>query len=562
MSSINLKSYYLDTVNQNQLKNYIMNELSKRYFIQPVIGQINERFISITEIIAQKVPPDNNLNIQQNLERINKITIEQCLNAFSQILEPIEKREIEVPMQKQSNNSEDNSDVNNLYSKLMNERDYTAAAISNISTPVTKILNSKTPQFNLPPIPEEPIISKQRNNSSSFQERIELLKQNRNNVLEQRNLLDLETRENNYKQNILGEQAQNTNFNNDLLNNNQVYNDNYNISNVGRELVSQTEINQHRFTEYKDEKSMDYRKIDRQFFICSKDRQWYGDISNNNIQQPLEPYRYRMYLNNNKEKGIYLQNRQKNISSIRIVSVYLSISDINTQMPPYIFVYIPELENRLETSIVTKKYVFCILTKDDVIGTQIKYINFLTDNEYDPTPLSELTNLTFEILNPLGTLYNDSKDDLLISEIGLDDLFNPKNIVITTNKVYNTHTYNMKDILLIKNFGFKDGSNSQLKSYLNRDEGHPITTPEEIVNNNKYYNKIYIELPVIILDDGQILLNPMIIELQAYLTKSGNPVGNVYGALMNLILQPSIIMEISKLEPNSKEINQSRVTLI
>ncbi len=120
----------------------------------------------------------------------------------------------------------------------------------------------------------------------------------------------------------------------------------------------------------------------------------------------------------------------------------------------------------------------------------------------------------------------------------------------------------MKDILLIKNFGFKDGSNSQLKSYLNRDEGHTITTPEEIVNNNKYYNKIYIELPVIVLDDGQILLNPMIIELQAYLTNSGNPVGNVYGALMNLILQPSIIMEISKLEPNSKEINQSRVTLI
>jgi len=562
MSSINVKSYYLDTANQNQLKNYIMNELSKKYIIQPVIGQLNQRFSAITDIISKNVQPDNRLNIQQNLDRINKITIEQCLNAFSQILESFEKTEIPSNVQESSAIQEDNRDVNDLYSKLMNERDYTTNPISTISTPVTPITNSQTPQFNLPPIPEEPSIPSQRNNSSSFQERIELLKQNRNNVLEQRNLLDLETRENNYKQNILGEQPKNNNYNNDLLNNNPVYNDNYNIANVGRELVSQTEINQHRFAEYKDEKSMDYRKIDRQFFICSKDRQWYGDISNNNLQPALEPFRYKLYLNNNKERGIYLQNRQRNISSIRIAAVYISINDINTIMPPYIFIFIPELENRVETSIVNRKYVFSILTKDDVIGSQLKYINFLTDNEYDPTPLSELSNLTFEILNPLGTLYNDGKDDLLISEIGLDDLFNPKNLVITTNKVYITNKYNAKDILLIKNFAFKDGSNTQLKTYLNRDEGHTITTPEIILNNNKFYNKIYIELPVIILDDGQILLEPMIIELQTYLTTNGNPVNNVYGALMNVILQPTIIMEISKLEPNSKEINQSRVTLI
>jgi len=562
MSSVNLKSYYLDTANQNQLKNYILNELSKKYIIQPVIAQLNQRFTAITEIISKNVQPDNRLNLQQNLDRINKITIEQCLNAFSQILESFEKQDIPSNVPDSLNNVEDNRDVNDLYSKLMTEREYTSNPISNISTPVTRVTNSQTPQFNLPPIPEEPVLAKERNNSSSFQDRIELLKQNRCNLLEQRNRLDLETRENNYKQNILGQQPQNNNINNDLLNNNPVYNDNFNIANVGKELVSQNEINQHRFIEYKNEKSMDYRKIDRQFFICSKDRQWYGDISNNNLQPALEPYRYKLYLNNNKEKGIYLQNRQKNISSLRIVSVYLSINDINSIMPPYIFIYIPELENRVETSIVNRKYVFSILTKDDVIGSQIKYINFLTDNEYDPTPLSELNNLTFEILNPLGTLYNDDKDDLLILEIGLDDLFDPKNIVITTNKVYNTNKYDNKDILLIKNFGFKDSSNGQLKVFLNREEGHIITTPEQILSSNKFYNKIYIELPVIILDDGQILLAPMIIELQDYLNKNGNPVNNVYGALMNVILQPSIIMEISKLEPNSKEINQSRVTLI
>jgi hypothetical protein len=562
MSSINLKSYYLDTANQNQLKNYVMNELSHKYNIQPVIGQLNKRFHSITEIISQNVKADNNLNLQQNLERINRITIEQCLNGFSKVLEPFEKIEVEQPVQNSVNNTQDNSDITNLYSKLMTERDYTSNPISTISQPVNNIINSQTPQFILPSIPEEPFMPQVRNNSSSFQERIEMLKQNRNNVLDQRNLIDLETRENNYKQNVLGEQPTQRNFNTDLLNNNTLYNDNFNINNVGQEIVSQSEIKEHRFAEFKDEKSMDYKKIDRQFFLCSKDRQWYGDISNNNLQPALEPFRYRIHLNNNNQKGIFLQNRQKNISSIRIVAVYLSISDINTYMPPYIFVYIPELENRVETSIINRKYVFSILTKDDVIGTQTKYINFLTDNEYDPTPLSEINNLTFEILNPLGTLYNDSKDDLLISEIGLDDLFNPKNLVITTNKVYKTNMYNVKDVLLIQNFGFKDGSNGGLKNYLNRDEGHTITTPTELLRDNNFYNKIYIELPVRVLDDGQIMLEPIIIEFQAYLTKNGNPATNVYGAFINLILQPSIIMEISKLEPNSKEINQSRVTLI
>jgi hypothetical protein len=562
MSSINVKSYYLDTANQNTIRNYVMTQLSKKYDIQPVLGQLDQRFNRITNVISESVHTDPKLNFQQNLERINKITIDQLLNGFSQILQPYEKIPVESRYQNidPSTNSIDNSDVSDLYSKLMNEREYTSNPTSSLSTPVVRITNSQTPQFNLPPIPEEPIQHKQRNNS--FQERIELLKQNRSNLMEQRNQIDLETRDQNYKQNILGDNPVEVNYSNNLENNQALYNDNYSVQNVGKQLISEKEIRDHRFAEYKDEKSMDYKKIDRQFFICSKDRQWYGDIVNNNLQPALEPYRYRLYLNNNRDKGIYLQNRQKNVNSIRIVAVYLSIVDINTQVPPYIFVYIPELDNRVETSIISRKYVFSVLTKDDKIGNQIKYINFLTDNEYYPAPLAELGNITFEILNPLGTLYNDGKDDLLLSEIGLDDVFNPKNIIITTNKVYKSKKYYPTDILLIQNFAFKDGSNTALKNYINRQEGHTITTPETLLDNNDYLKQIYIELPVIVMDDGQILLDPMIIEFQAYLNENGNPAKNVYGALMNLLLQPSIIMEISKIEPNSKEINQSRVTII
>ena len=171
-------------------------------------------------------------------------------------------------------------------------------------------------------------------------------------------------------------------------------------------------------------------------------------------------------------------------------------------------------------------------------------------------------DVSFEILNPLGFLYNDSKDDLLVAALGLEDINNPKYLVITTNKVYVSKKYNPKDVLIIQNFAFTDGSNTALKNYLNRPEGHTITTPKVLIDTNDYLQVIYIEMPVIIMDNGTILLDPMIIEFQSYLLANGNPATNVYGALMNLLLQPSIIMEITKLEPNSQEINQSQVTII
>ena len=299
--------------------------------------------------------------------------------------------------------------------------------------------------------------------------------------------------------------------------------------------------------------------IDNSFFVP---KIGFGAIVNNVIQPALEPYRYRLQLNNNKNVGIYLQNRQRNISSIRVVAVYISISDITCAMPPYIFVYVPELENRVETSLTNRKYVFAILTKDDIIGNQLKYVNFLSNNYYDPTPLSELNNMTFEILNPLGYLYNDCKDDLLISAIGLDNLTTPTYLTITTNKVYKSCKYNNKDILIIQNFGFTDNSNIALKNYLNEPTGHTITTPITMTESNEYLQIIYIKIPFIMMDNGTKVLDPMIIELQSYLTANGNPYTNVYGALINLHLQPSVIMELTKLEPNSKEINQSKVTII
>ena len=271
MSSTNLKSYYLESSNQNKIRNYVMTELSKKFNIQPVISQLNERFNRITEVISNNVAPDNKLNFLQNLERINKITVEQLLNAFSQILVPYEK--IQTPVMDNKSTEPKNDDVNDLYSKLMNERDYTDNPPSSVSTPASQINTNipRTTQFTLPTIPEDRSEPSGRN--SSFVERIELLKQNRSTLIEQRNQVDIETRNQNYKQNVLGE-PEKVNYNTDLENNRAIYNDNFNVKNVGTDLVSINEIIDQRFAEYKNEKSMDYRKVDRQFFFCSKDRLW------------------------------------------------------------------------------------------------------------------------------------------------------------------------------------------------------------------------------------------------------------------------------------------------
>ncbi len=553
--SVNLKSYYLDADNQKKIRNYVMTELSKKYDIQSVLPQMNERFDRITQFISNNVMADSSKSFEQNLERINKITIEQLLSALSTVLTPFEKKLAEPAAAASSNSQEDQSDVNDLYNQMMTEREYSGIPISNLSSPVANVVNSRTPQFNLPPIQEE-TNSNARN--TGFMERLELLKQNRGTFMEQRNAIDLETREQNYKQNVLGENA--PLVNNDLLNTRTAYNDNFNTNNVGKDLVSREEIKSHRFEEFKNDPSMDYRKIDRQFFFCSKDRLWSGPIVNNTIKPALEPYRYRLVLNNNKAQGIYLQNRQKNIESIRVVSVYISLTEISSSSPPYIFVYIPELENRVETSLVNRKYVFAILLKDDVIANQIKYINILTTNTYYPTPLAEINNLTFEILNPLGNLYNESKDDLTIKQLGLDDLNNPTAYVITTNKPFRSIKYNTKDVLIIQNFGFSDNSNPFLVNFMNDPNGHTITTPENLIINNAYLDKIYIEIPLD--ESGQVIMDSMLNEFKAYLQQNGNPTTNVYGALLNLQLQPSVIVEITKLEPKSNEITTSRVTIV
>lgn len=552
--STTVQATFLDNANKNQLHNYVMTELSKEYNIQSQISAISHKFVQIMNYIAEKIPLDQKKSFQQNLEYLNKTTIEKSLQGFRSMLESYAHQQ-PPSQQVHQDEGEDMPDINDMYSKLLTERDYSSVQ------PSSKINTQSSYITDLSPIQEE------SSRMSEFHRRMDNLRQNRNVFQEERNQLDLQTRDTNHLVSVLGQSSTNTNtteqislqnYANTLENSNVSYDDKFSVSNVGRDIVSKDEFQSHRYDEYKDTTIMKYRHIQRQIFLNSKDRRWYGEVVNNVVQPGLEMTRYRFQLNNSTTQGVHLQNRHKNITTIRVVSVYISLNElILSNIPPYIFIYIPELENRLETSLPNRKFVFTILTKDDVIGNQLKYVNFLATNNYEMNPLAEINNLTFEILNPMGYLYNQTNDDLNVIYLHLDDINNPEYIIITTNHDFLSKQYIMGDVLILKNFTFTNNSTTQLTyfaNFMNREQGHHIMTPTVVTQSKQYSNIIYLGLP----RNADNTVDPIIDGLRAF------PAGiaDIVGVVLNITLQPSIVMEITKIEPDSSNINVGKVQVI
>ena len=265
-----VQATFLDNANKNQLHNYVMTELSKEYNIQPQISAISQKFVQIMNYIAEKIPLDQTKSFQQNLEYLNRTTIEKSLQGFRSMLESYAHQQApQLPQQPQPQpqQEQDMPDINDMYSKLLTERDYSSIQPS---------AKTNTYITDLSPIQEE------SSRMSEFHRRMENLRQNRNVFQEERNQLDLQTRENNHRVSVLGqssttintntpEQTQLQNYANRLENSNVSYDDKFSVLNVGREIVSKDEIQSHRYNEYKGTTEMKYRPIQRQVFLNSKD---------------------------------------------------------------------------------------------------------------------------------------------------------------------------------------------------------------------------------------------------------------------------------------------------
>lgn len=567
-NQIDVKNYFLSSSNTNQLKNIVFTQLSKEYNIQPMVPTMTQKFGQIMTYISEKINTDPRLSFQQNINNLNKILCDKATQGFRTILTPHAYKENNLP---QKNISDEPSEpelpnVNDLYSKLLNERDYSSIPLSKpvsiIPTENIQVINTPTLQnFTQPYLPLEPISEEPIDRNAVFEKKLNNLKSNRNsNVQEERNLIDLETIQVNYNTNILGlEQKIELNNANDLTDNNIVYDDKYSVKNVGANIVEQREIKEHRYDEYKESIDMKYQSIERTFFLNNKDRKWYGEISNGLLNPGLELQRYRLILNNSNTDGIFLQNRHKNITGFRVLTVHISSHD-NEYVPPYIFVQIPEIENRIETSLNNNKMVFCVLMRDTITGNQIKYINYFSGNTYLQNPISELNNITFNILNPMGELYNNNIDNFMIRNIYLDNT--SEFIIIETEKFFKVSQFNIGDLLNIKRFAFKNGSNTKFAEYINRPNGHIYNTPNNVTSGNLVINKIYITVLKNEQPDGSYQLDQSIIDFKNFINTDGNQNGKIYGTLINVNLQPSLIFEITKIEPQSSKINIKNIQVI
>jgi hypothetical protein len=585
-NQIEIKNYFLTSSNTNQLKNVVFTQLSKEYNIQPMISTMEQKFGQIMNYISDKIQPDQRLSFDQNVHRLNNVLVDKATQGFRTILAPYaHKNNSSQNFNTQPSKAYEPSkaiepempDVNDLYSKLLSERDYSS---SNISKPViveppqssnnqlydlppmkneASILQNFTqPYLPLAPISEEPI-----DRNAMFEKKLNNLKSNRNiTIQDERNLIDFETISSNFNTNILGiEKKIEDNNANDLTQNNIVYDDKYSVRNVGTNIVEHNEIKEHRYEEYKETASMKYQNIERTFFINNKDRKWYGEISNGVLNPGLELQRYRIVINNNNTDGIFLQNRHKNIIGFRVLTVHISSVD-SEYNPAYIFIQIPEIENRIETSLTNNKMVFCVLMRDTVTGNQVKYINYFSGNTYLQNPIAELNNITFNILNPMGELYNNNVDDLTIGNIYLDNISNPEFIILETEKYFTVSQYNIGDLINIKQFGFKNASNIKLSEFINRAEGHIYRTPSLSTDGNIVFNKVYIKILRNQKTDGSYEIDKSITDLRDYINMSGSQVGKVYGTLINVNLQPSVIFEITKIEPQSSKINIQNTQVI
>jgi hypothetical protein len=561
-----MTTQFLSSNNENKVKNHIMTELSREFNIQPMIKTIDDKIVQIMRHINGSVGPINSQTPQQNLDRLNKIVIDQCIDGFRKTLKPyaLNNRATE----------QKNDDVKDQYAKLMKERDYTNVVVNNIesvretivepsddSSLYNDLLNnyiekSSGLSTSLSSIPEEIPANDRRN---SFQQRIVEMRMNRNKMIEERNQIDLERIKKNEAEQ-LGEKADiKYNSSNDLESQPVVYDTQNRLANVGTPLLQQSEIQKYRYAEYKDD--IKYRSMDRQFIVHSKDRKWYGDVENNTLTTGTEVSRYMFGVNCNKQIGIYLQNRQKNVSAIRIVNVYISMNELDSSesafVPPYLYVYIPELENRIETSSVNRKFVFAVLTLDDRINGQLKYVNFVSANYYLTNPIADLSNMTIEILNPMGFLYSDAKDNLKIVGMTVNDTTSPKYIILTLDKFIRKTQYAPGDTALIKNYG--TGTNDSFTVFMNRENGHFIRNNP---STNEFVQELYIDVPLVQAVNGLYSPPQYFLDIVANIAAGNNPYATTQGNIIDVNLQPVVLFEISKLEPDPKGMRQNNITLI
>lgn len=242
-------------------------------------------------------------------------------------------------------------------------------------------------------------------------------------------------------------------------------------------------------------------------------------LSINSVDRDWKVYkmRYNYVVNFSSKNDNAIVNCPKNIESIKVTSItipaeicekrtYRNVPKICFQHDfdfqyPYVILRIDELPSIYEGTNKNVRNCFCKLGFDKTYrtpnGRGYTVLKAIQDEKlvFYPNVLPNIQKLTFSILKPNGTLFNNSQDDYQLFKIEYEQ-FNPLHLKVICNKYFDKNEFYLLDHIIIKNYQLEESSIDlkRFVQFVNRDEGHDIVELGQ-PNDEGYYNSFYILAP-------------------------------------------------------------------
>jgi len=168
-----------------------------------------------------------------------------------------------------------------------------------------------------------------------------------------------------------------------------------------------------------------------------------------------------------------------------------------------------------------------------------------------PQNMASLQRLTFSILKPNGTLFNNSQDDYSVIKVEYE-LYNTLYIKIVTDKYFDKNEFFIGDSIMIDGYSMyrpptappctSSMDYAAMAQFVNRVEGHEIVQLGE-ANENGFYRSLYVLGPCR-LDQtiGKLVVQKELVDALKEYNQVSTP--HVSGSIINTSLQSVISMTI------------------
>ena len=124
-----------------------------------------------------------------------------------------------------------------------------------------------------------------------------------------------------------------------------------------------------------------------------------------------------------------------------------------------------------------------------------------------------------------------------------------ENFIVPLGKIFITEDFCKRISVLVDTF----------TNFMNRETGHFIKNNP---STDEFVDKLYIDVPKKANPNGLYVIQPFFQDIIQLIINNQNPYALTEGNIINTNLQPVVIFEISRLEPNSKGLSQSHITII